>query len=153
VFGLIVDVMKMKNRFGWEIFFNDLVEHFREKKSPNVQLFLKYLIGNMTCDQLVLRAIHAVGQVVPEVIRNAVDILKDIVVAIRDAEKLRAFVQQIADAINGHLSNESPDVRRSVVFCYVALVNVFGDELNPILERLTLPQQRLIALYHQQKKC
>jgi hypothetical protein len=152
-FGLMIDVLKSKGSGGWQVLFDSLLAHFREKQSPNVQALWKCLVADIQHGELVDHALRAVSQANPELARNAIDIVAEIVLAVHDAGQLRQCVEQIAETLRRALASESAEVRRAAVLCYVALLTVFGPELNPILERLTQPQQRLVAYYYQQKGC
>jgi hypothetical protein len=152
-FGLMIDVLNGKGKAGWEILFDSLIAHFREKKCANVQAFWKCLVGGLEAEELIRYAVRVVSQATPELARNAINIVAEVVLTVHDTEKLRQCVGQIAETLKGALGHESADVRRAAVLCYVALVTVFGPELNLILEQLTGPQQRLIAYYYQQKGC
>jgi hypothetical protein len=115
----------------------------------DAQALWKYLVANVDCRVLLARAVEAVRK--GQFVRNPIDMLRELIVAVHDADKIRPCVDEIADALDGALGNEAVEVRKAAVFGYVAMVGVFGPELNPIIERLTRPQQRLIAFYDQQR--
>jgi hypothetical protein len=150
-FGLMIDILKDKGSLGWQVLFDSLIAHFQETQYPNVQAFWECLVAYIEQGELVDHALRVVGTANPELARNAIDIVAEMVLAVSDAAQLRQCVKQIAERLRRTLEHESADVRRAVVLCYVALLTVFAPELNPILELLTGAQQRLITYYANRK--
>ncbi|KAJ1279986.1 hypothetical protein BS78_04G197600 [Paspalum vaginatum] len=59
------------------------------------------------------------------------------------ATQLPSFLPTLFDAF----SNQSPDVRKAVVFCLVDIYIMLGKAFGPYLEGLSSTQQRLVTIY------
>ncbi|CAN6279203.1 unnamed protein product [Urochloa humidicola] len=62
-------------------------------------------------------------------------------------EELVAQLPSFLPAVFDAFSNQSPDVRKAVVFCLVDMHIILGKEFVPYLEGLSSTQLRLVAIY------
>ncbi|KAL4510674.1 hypothetical protein ABPG72_004828 [Tetrahymena utriculariae] len=62
-------------------------------------------------------------------------------------EEIRPFLDHIIDSFKISINDQSPDVRKSVVFCLVDLKFLFQEEVDPYLHQFTGNQQKLVDIY------
>ncbi|EAS07455.1 CLASP amine-terminal protein (macronuclear) [Tetrahymena thermophila SB210] len=62
-------------------------------------------------------------------------------------EEIRPFLDHIIDSFKLSINDQSPDVRKSVVFCLVDLKFLFQEEVDPYLHQFTGNQQKLVDIY------
>ncbi|KAL4464070.1 hypothetical protein ABPG74_006007 [Tetrahymena malaccensis] len=62
-------------------------------------------------------------------------------------EEIRPFLDHIIDSFKIQINDQSPDVRKSVVFCLVDLKFLFQEEVDPYLHQFTGNQQKLVDIY------
>jgi hypothetical protein len=149
LFGVIVDLLKMKGKPGWEIFFDTFVAHFRDKKTPNLQALWKYFVTNFDATELLARSIEILNSSNPELCRNAIDVIREIVLSIRGSDELRPSMGAVIQALSAHIGHELVDIRKSSIFCYAAIASVFGPEAKKYIDQLSWTQQRLVSFYLQ----
>jgi hypothetical protein len=149
LFGVIVDLLKMKGKLGWEIFFDAFVAHFRDKKTPNLQALWKHFVTNFDAAELLARSIEILDSTNTELSINSIDVIREIVLSIRGSDELRPSMGAVIRVLNAYLGHESVDIRKSSIFCYVAIASVFGPEAKQYIAQLSGTQQRLVSFYLQ----
>jgi hypothetical protein len=145
----MIDILKLKPKDGWELFFDAFVAHFRDRKTPNLQAFWKHLVTNFDAGELLGRSVAILQPSNTELCWNTVDVIREIVLSMRGPEDLRLSMPVVTEALRGLLNHESVDVRKSSIFCYVAIASVFGSEGNEYVEQLPQKHQKLVSLYLQ----
>lgn len=105
-------------------------------KIPNI-IYLKALIDQLGTEptpilQLLIKKIQTI-------IKNA------------DKSDIRPFLDHIMELFKVYINDQSPEVRKAVVFCLVEFHCLFGSEIDPYLQMFTINQQKLVAIYIKRK--
>jgi hypothetical protein len=86
-----------------------------------------------------------------KIAQNSLDFIRLLVQGLT-ATALQPIVDPLATALTPQLEHKDPLIRKSVVYCFVALKIAVGSTLDAHLANLTKPQRRLIGIYFNKGK-
>lgn len=150
IFALIQTIMKAQGPDSVNILVVSFISYWRSKYAPNLPQILKFVVKNG--DNVVLiRSILSYLED-PELTRPALDLLTEVITLCKEKQRIQSIVPAILEQLQPHMCDEATDVRKSTVFCYVAVSVLFKPEVDKAIQQLTQAQQKLIALYRQTKR-
>jgi hypothetical protein len=146
LFAALLAILEAKGIANYERILLTVVAHSRERRFPSAAKVVDFLVETVDADDLVAECFR-VAQEVSELARNAIDIATKAIQNVNDPDGFQKRLTVTTGFLNRMLADEAVDVRKAVVFCYVALYDVFGSLIDPFSEQLTGPQKKLIATY------
>ena len=150
LFALTLAVMKAQGPDCFSVLVTSLISYWKSKYAPNIPRILKCIVKNGDNVVLINSILGHLDD--PELVRPALDVLAEVMTLCKDKEKVRPIVPTILEELEPLIFNEATDIRKSTVFCYVAVSGLFKQDVDKAIQKLTLPQQKLIALYRQTKR-
>jgi hypothetical protein len=147
VFAVLREILELKGIAMYEPVLRIVVPFLRERKYESVGKVTDFLVEAVDAEDLVAECFRVADDAAPELARNAIDIATKAVQNVNDPDGFQKHLAVTTGFLNRMLACESIDVRKAVVFCYVALYDVFGSVIDPYSEELTPAQKKLIACY------
>ena len=146
------------NSSEYEIVLPDLIIYYHDRSAKDICKLLQFLIQEINNAKLINSMIQMMNNERIQQyqkfffnIRNIINIITEIFIKGNSDECAQAFENTI-ELLNSQIEHQDSEVRRAVINAYVELSLIYPDKTKPIIQNLTIVQQKLINFYQEQKK-
>lgn len=146
VFHLMMDMLTDKGCDAFDLFVQPVIEQWDDKHAHTSRAVLEYMRVHVDNQRLIRASLEQTHNTSA---RNALEVISVIFERCSSAELVKDVVPETLKTLCTFMNDQSANVRKSCVFCFVAISRLFASLVEASTYSLPQTQRRLVDIYRQ----